>query len=93
MDREEFQTADVRMSTAVERRSSLAVIATWSDIGPSAAGEISGGLTKLPADVFAQELRPADFAAFAEEVLLDPRVLIGGTIVCVSCPRVWRCIA
>jgi hypothetical protein len=91
--RKSSKRPDVRMSTAVERRNSLAVIATWSEIGPSAADEISGGLTKLPADVFIQELRPADFAAFAEGTLLDPRVLIGGTIVWVSCPKMWRCIA
>jgi starvation-inducible DNA-binding protein len=49
------------MSTAVERRSSFAVIATWSDIGPSALDEISGELTTLLADVFTLYLKTKSF--------------------------------
>jgi hypothetical protein len=40
------------MSTAVNRQSSHAVIATWSDIALGAADEIIAALTTLLADVF-----------------------------------------
>jgi starvation-inducible DNA-binding protein len=49
------------MSTAVERRISLAVIATWSDIAPNAADEIGGALTTLLADVFTLYLKMKNF--------------------------------
>jgi starvation-inducible DNA-binding protein len=49
------------MSTALERRSSLAVIATWSDVVPSAADEIGGALTTLLADVFTLYLKTKNF--------------------------------
>jgi starvation-inducible DNA-binding protein len=49
------------MSTAMERRSSPAVIATWSDIAPSAVDEISGALTTLLADVFTLYLKTKNF--------------------------------
>jgi starvation-inducible DNA-binding protein len=52
---------DVRMSTAVERRSSFAVIAARSDIDPSAAVEIGGALTSLLADVFTMYLKAKNF--------------------------------
>jgi starvation-inducible DNA-binding protein len=49
------------MSTAVKRRSSLGVIATWSGIGPNAADEISDALTTLLADVFTLYLKTKNF--------------------------------
>ena len=49
------------MSTAVDRRSSPAVIATWVDFDPGAADEISGALTNLLADVFALYLKTKGF--------------------------------
>jgi starvation-inducible DNA-binding protein len=49
------------MSTAVDRRSSPGVIATWVDFDPGAADEISGALTNLLADVFALYLKTKGF--------------------------------
>ncbi|WLB56566.1 Dps family protein [Bradyrhizobium sp. 521_C7_N1_3] len=49
------------MSTALESRNSPAVIASWSDLGPSAVHEISGALTTLLADVFALCLKTQNF--------------------------------
>jgi starvation-inducible DNA-binding protein len=49
------------MSTAVDRRSSPAVIATWVEFVPGAADEISGVLTNLLADVFALYLKTKGF--------------------------------
>ena len=49
------------MSTVVNRQSSRAVIATVSDIGPSAVNEISGALTTLLADVFTLYLKTKNF--------------------------------
>ena len=49
------------MSTAVDRRSSPAVIATWVEFDPGAADEISGALTNLLADVFVLYLKTKGF--------------------------------
>jgi starvation-inducible DNA-binding protein len=49
------------MSIAVKAQSSLAVIATWSDIGPSAVEEISEALMTLLADVFTIYLKTKNF--------------------------------
>jgi starvation-inducible DNA-binding protein len=49
------------MSTAVDRRSSPAVIAAWVDFDPGAADEISGAPTNLLADVFALYLKTKGF--------------------------------
>ncbi|KGT80343.1 DNA-binding protein [Bradyrhizobium japonicum] len=49
------------MSTALERRNSPAVIASWSDLGPSAVHEISGALSTLLADVFALYLKTKNY--------------------------------
>src|SRR5690242_12206018 len=56
-----MQTGDVTMSTALDRRSSPAVIATWVDFDPGAADEISAALTNLLADVFALYLKTKGF--------------------------------
>jgi len=49
------------MSTAIERRNSPAVIASWSDLGPGAVHEISGAMTTLLADVFALYVKTKNF--------------------------------
>jgi starvation-inducible DNA-binding protein len=59
--RKDLKTEEVRMTTAVERRSSLAVIVSWSDIGASAVDEISDALTTLLADVFTLYLKTKSF--------------------------------
>jgi starvation-inducible DNA-binding protein len=56
-----YKNGDVTMSTAVNRGSSPAIIATWVDFDPGAAGEISGVLTNLLADVFALYLKTKGF--------------------------------
>ncbi|MBR0816618.1 Dps family protein [Bradyrhizobium liaoningense] len=49
------------MSTALERRNSAAVVASWSDLGPGAVHEISAALTILLADVFTLYLKTKNF--------------------------------
>jgi starvation-inducible DNA-binding protein len=49
------------MSIVVNRQSSRAVLATFSDIGPDAVNEISGALTTLLADVFTLYLKTKNF--------------------------------
>jgi starvation-inducible DNA-binding protein len=51
----------MKMSSAVDRRSSPAVIAAWSDVGSSAADEISDTLTTLLADVFTLYLKTKNY--------------------------------
>ena len=49
------------MNTAIERRSSPAVIATWVGFDPAAADNISAALTNLLADVFVLYLKTKGF--------------------------------
>lgn len=49
------------MSTAVERQSLLAVVATWVDFDPGITIDISAALTNLLADVFALYLKTKSF--------------------------------
>jgi starvation-inducible DNA-binding protein len=49
------------MSTAVERQSPLAVVATGVDFDPGVTGDISTALTNLLADVFALYLKTKSF--------------------------------
>jgi starvation-inducible DNA-binding protein len=49
------------MSTAMERRNSPAVLATWVDFDPAAADEIRAALTNLLADVFVLHLKTKGF--------------------------------
>ena len=49
------------MSTAMERQSPLAVVATWVDFDPDVTVSISAALTNLLADVFALYLKTKSF--------------------------------
>jgi starvation-inducible DNA-binding protein len=49
------------MNTAMERRSSPAVLATWVDFDPTAADDIRAALTNLLADVFVLYLKTKGF--------------------------------
>jgi hypothetical protein len=58
---EKSTNGDLTMSTAMERRSSPAVLATWVDFDPGAADEIRPALTNLLADVFVLYLKTKGF--------------------------------
>jgi starvation-inducible DNA-binding protein len=58
---EKSANGDLTMNTAMERRSSPAVLATWVDFDPTAADDIRAALTNLLADVFVLYLKTKGF--------------------------------